>query len=271
MRLICTESNVGHWAAGYIRQAVNSFAPTANKPFVLGLPTGQTVLSMYEKLCSLSRQKTLNFQHIVTFNMDEYVGLPPEHPQSYHAFMHRNFFDLLPAPPAHVFIPSGQAADLPAECARYEQAISHAGGMNLLVGGIGRNGHIAFNEPGTSFHARTHVVDLSASTRQANARFFEGNIDQVPHQAVTMGIGTILKAHELLFLATGPAKANAVAHLLTEHPTVQWPLTALKLHPRATLVIDAELVAVLPTHMQNFLFKQRKQQPDNPAWSVETK
>ncbi len=269
MRLICTKSNVGHWAAAYIQQAVNSVAPTTKKPFVLGLPTGQTVLAMYEKLCSLSYQKALNFKHVITFNMDEYVGLPPAHPQSYHAFMHRNFFDLLPAPPAHTFLPNGQAADLPTECARYEQAISHVGGMNLLVGGIGRNGHIAFNEPDTPFDSRTHVADLSASTRQANARFFGGEINQVPHQAITMGIGTILKAHELLFLATGAAKANAVAHLIADLPTVQWPLTALKLHPRATLVVDMELVAALAESVQQFLLAKSKQQPNHLAWSVE--
>jgi len=268
MRLVVTNISVGLWAAAYIKQAVNTFAPTLQKPFVLGLPTGETVLDMYALLRSFAKERILSFQHVVTFNMDEYVGLPEDHPQSYHRYMHRNLFDAVHMPADAWHIPNGNAPDLQAECARYEHAIAQAGGVQLFIGGIGRNGHIAFNEPGTPFNSRTHVVDLLPSTLEANSRFFQHDISRVPRQAITVGIGTILDAKELLFIARGVKKAAALSHLITQEPTLDWPLTALKLHPHATLLADLDACVLLSGHAQELLEQARLQDPQAEQWVI---
>lgn len=269
MRLVVTTLNVGLWAALYLKSTLRQVAPTVERPFVLGLPTGETVLEMYAMLRTLAKQRALDYQHLITFNMDEYVGIPADHPQSYHAYMRRNLFDYVPIPRSHIFIPNGQAADLPAECARYEHEIARAHGMNLLIGGIGRNGHIAFNEPGTPFHTRTHVVELTPSTLEANARFFGGDESRVPRRAITMGIGTILDAKELLFLASGVQKAAAVEHLLTQKPTLDWPITAIHLHPHATLVADTDACILLSGELKTRLDEARAQNPHADEWILE--
>ncbi len=266
MRLVVTNKSVGLWAASYIKGTLQQFAPTPQKPFVLGLPTGSTVLDMYALLRAFVQERVISFQSVLTFNMDEYVGLPQDHPQSYHRYMHRNLFDAVNMPAQHIFIPDGQSADLAAACTRYEQAIARAGGMDLLVGGIGRNGHIAFNEPGTPFNSRTHVVQLTPSTREANARFFHNDISRVPTRAITMGIGTILDARELLFIACGVQKAAALSHLVTQVPTLDWPLTALTLHPRATLLTDLDACLLLSDTLKTRLDQAREQDPHADQW-----
>lgn len=268
MKLIVSNISVGLWAAAYIKNKIQAFGPIANRPFVLGLPTGSTVLDMYAVLRTFAQERLLSFQQVVTFNMDEYVGLPPDHPQSYHSYMQRHLFQAVRMDPQHIFIPNGQAADLAQECARYEQQISHFGGMELLIGGVGRNGHIAFNEPGTAFNSRTHVAHLSASTREANARFFHHDISRVPHQAITIGIGTILDAKELLFLATGVHKAAAVSGLVTQAPTLSWPLSALKLHPHATLLADKDACVLLSGRAKDLLDQAQEEQPDAQQWVI---
>ena len=273
MRLIVTKISVGLWAAAYIKNTVKQFAPTLDKPFVIGLPTGSTVLDMYAILRTFAKERLLNFQHIITFNMDEYVGLPAGHPQSYHSYMQRNLFDHVNLLPEHIFMPNGQAQDLIQECTHYEEAMVQAGGIDLFIGGIGRNGHIAFNEPGTSFNSRTHVADLTPSTREANARFFQNDISRVPRQAITVGIGTILDAKELLFIASGVKKAAAVTHLVTQPATPSWPLTALKLHPRATLLADLEACVLLSGDLKTQLDEAMQADPHAEQWvlSVENK
>ena len=268
MRLIVTKLSVGIWAAAYIKNTIAQFSPSLQKPFELGLPTGSTVLDMYALLRTFAKERVLNFQSVVTFNMDEYVGLPEDHPQSYHSYMRRNLFDHTNMLPEHIFMPNGQATDLTQECSRYEAAIARVGGINLFIGGIGRNGHIAFNEPGTPFHSRTHVANLTPSTREANSRFFFNDISKVPTQAITVGIGTLLDAKELLFLASGIKKAAAVAHLITQKPTLSWPLTALKLHPRATLLADVDACVLLSGPVKTQLDLAMQQDPHAEQWIV---
>ncbi len=268
MHLVVTNISVGLWAAAYIKQVVSAFAPTPEKPFVLGLPTGETVLDMYAVLRSFAKERVLSFQHIITFNVDEYVGIAEDHPQSYHRYMHRHLLDDVHIPAASWHIPNGNAPNLKAECTRYEHAIAQAGGIELFIGGIGRNGHIAFNEPGTPFNSRTHVVDLLPSTLEANSRFFQNDISRVPRQAITVGIGTILDAKELLFIARGVKKAAALSHLITQEPTLDWPLTALKLHPHATLLADLDACVLLSGHVQEQLEQAREQDPHAEQWVV---
>lgn len=266
MRLIVTRLSVCLYSAAYIRRTIQNFAPTQERPFVLGLPTGSTVLDTYAVLRMFAQERLLSFQHVITFNMDEYIGLPEDHPQSYHSYMRRNLWDTVHVPAEHIFIPNGNAPDLQAECAHYEQLIAQVGGIHLLVGGVGRNGHIAFNEPGTPFNSRTHISQLTPSTREANARFFRNDIARVPREALTMGIGTILDAQELLFVACGVKKAAAVSHLIAQNPTLEWPLTALKLHPRATLLTDLDACVLLSGDVKAQLDAAREQNPYAEEW-----
>ena len=242
MKLIITKHNLGLWAASYIR---TRWQTRGKDPFVLGLPTGGTVEDMYAALSGLVKNGKMSFQHIVTFNMDEYVGLPPQHAQSYHYYMKHHLFDHVDAQEKNVHILDGMALDLQAQCTQYEQDIKRAGGIDLFLGGVGRNGHLAFNEPGSAFDSRTRVMELTESTRRANARFFDNNPALVPTQALTVGIGTVLDAQELLFLASGPSKAEAVARLVQGEITPNWPITALKTHPQAALLADPQAASAL--------------------------
>ena len=239
MRLVI-DNDVGTWAATYVVRRITAFAPTADRPFVLGLPTGGTPLGMYQKLVEFHQIGKVSFQHVVTFNMDEYVGLPEHHPESYHAYMARHFFDHIDIPPKQVHILNGNAADLKAECDRYEATIKAFGGIELFVGGVGADGHIAFNEPGSSLESRTRIQPLMYSTRLANARFFDDDLEQVPTTALTVGVGTILDAHEVMILAKGYHKAVAVANAIEAGVNHMWTISALQLHPRAIIVCDED-------------------------------
>lgn len=244
MRLII-DDQVDRWAANYIKQRILSFAPNASRPFVLGLPTGGTPLGMYQQLVEFYRQGELSFRHVVTFNMDEYVGLPEDHPQSYHTYMQRNFFKHVDIPAQQIHILNGNAADLEAECRQYELKIQSFGGIELFVGGVGKDGHIAFNEPGSSLRSRTRLKTLTHSTQLANARFFDADLTQVPTRALTVGVGTILDAREVMILASGHHKAQAVAQAVEGSVNHMWTITALQLHPAAILVCDEEAILEL--------------------------
>ena len=269
MHLIVTTQDIGLWAASFIKSRIQSFAPTAAKPFVLGLPTGGTVEGMYAHLCGLYQKGALNFQHIITFNMDEYVGLSPQDPHSYHYYMKHHLFDGVNLPPSQTHILNGLATNLQQECDSYEQAIQQTGGIHLFLGGVGRNGHLAFNEPGSSFTSRTRPVTLEPNTRQANARFFDGDVSHVPQQALSVGIGTVLDAREILFLASGTQKAAAVARLSVGEITPTWPITALKTHPQATLLADEAAASLLTGNAALQLRQLREQNPQADAWRVE--
>lgn len=271
MRLLVSQKNIGQQAAAYIKQKATAFAPSENKPFVLGLPTGATVVDMYRFLCEMYERAELDFSHIVTFNMDEYVGLAPNDPNSYHFYMKKHLFKHVNLSPSHTHILDGLATDLQATCDAYENAIKQVGKIHLFLGGVGRNGHLAFNEPGSSFTSRTRPITLEPSTRQANSRFFNNDVSRVPTQALTVGIGTVLDADELLFLASGEQKAQAVARLSQGEITPKWPITALKTHANATLLIDEDAASQLTGEVKHDLQVQQQQHPHDDTWCVEIK
>ena len=205
-----------------------------NKPdTVLGLATGGTPLQLYRRLIEMQ----LDWRRVVTFNLDEYVGLPKEHPQSYHRFMHENLFAHTNICPENVHIPDGMASDIPASCAAYEAAIRDAGGIDIQLLGVGTDGHIGFNEPTSSLASRTRIKTLTPQTLQDNARFF-ASAAEVPHQAITMGIGTIMEARQTLLLAFGEGKARAIADAAEGPIMAAHPASILQMHPDARLCID---------------------------------
>ncbi|GHV56461.1 glucosamine-6-phosphate deaminase [Spirochaetia bacterium] len=242
MRLIIQRDYeaASRWAANHIVERINKFAPTGEKPFVLGLPTGSSPLGIYQELIGMYRAGKISFAQIVSFNMDEYVGLGEDHPQSYHRFMQDNFFKDIDIKAEHVHILNGKAPDLAAECRAYEEAIKTHGGIELFLGGMGNDGHIAFNEPGSSLCSRTRVKTLTMETRAANARFFDGDINKVPGTALTVGIGTVMDAREVLIIVSGRSKARALQAAIEGGVSHWWPLSCLQMHPRAIIVCDEE-------------------------------
>ena len=229
---------LSRWAAEYVADRINAAKPTAENPFKLGCPTGSSPLGLYRRLIELNKAGKGSFRHVVTFNMDEYVGLPEEHPESYHSFMWNNFFSHVDIEPANVHILNGNAADLQAECAAYEAAIEAAGGIDLFMGGIGPDGHIAFNEPFSSLSSRTRVKSLTTDTIIANSRFFGGDTTQVPRTALTVGVGTVMDAREVLIVCNGHGKARALHHAIECGVSQEWTISALQLHPHAIIVCD---------------------------------
>ena len=240
MRLIIQESysQISHWAAAYIVKKINNFGPTAERPFVLGLPTGSTPLGTYRELIKFYNEGKVSFKNVVTFNMDEYIGLPEDHPESYHSFMWNNFFNHVDINPENVNILNGNAEDPEAECREYEERIVKAGGIDLFLGGVGENGHLAFNEPYTSLNSRTHVQTLTYDTLVVNSRFFDNDVNQVPKQAMSVGIATVLDSKEVVILALGPKKAAAVQHCVEGSYNHVWPSSALQIHPAGIMVCD---------------------------------
>ncbi|MDR2898263.1 MAG: glucosamine-6-phosphate deaminase [Spirochaetaceae bacterium] len=228
------------WAANYIASKITAFNPTPQKPFVLGLPTGSTPLGTYKELIRLYKAGKVSFANVVTFNMDEYVGLAEDHPQSYHRFMWDNFFSHVDIKKENVHILNGMAPDLTAECAAYEKAIVDAGGINLFLGGVGVDGHIAFNEPGSSLASRTRVKTLTQETKVVNSRFFGGDMSQVPSTSLTVGVGTITDSQEVLILVTGHNKAHALKHAVEEGISQMWTISVLQLHKSAVLIADED-------------------------------
>lgn len=211
---------------------------------VLGFATGSTPVGLYRELIRLHREEGLDFSKVTTFNLDEYVGLPPEHPQSYHYFMWENLFHHINVDPRFVHIPHGMADDIDAFCDWYEDRIREVGGIDLQILGIGANGHIAFNEPCSSLGSRTRIKTLTEETRQDNARFF-GSLEEVPKYAITMGVGTIMEAHTLLLLASGSGKADAIAKTVEGPITAMVPASIVQLHRDARVLVDREAASKL--------------------------
>lgn len=241
MRLIPlnNEEQVAIWAARHIIDSITKFNPSADRPFVLGLPTGGTPLATYNQLIRAYQQGKVSFKHVVTFNMDEYVGLPTSHPESYHAFMYNNFFNHIDIQKENINLLDGNAKDTEAECLSYENKIKSYGKINLFMGGVGNDGHIAFNEPASSLSSRTRIKTLTDDTRLANSRFFDGDIDKVPKYALTIGVGTLLDAEEIMILATGCNKALAIQAAVEGSVNHLWTISALQLHPKSMIVCDA--------------------------------
>ncbi|MBQ8520835.1 MAG: glucosamine-6-phosphate deaminase [Bacteroides sp.] len=229
---------LSQWAANYVAAKINAANPTPEKPFVLGCPTGSSQLGMYKALVELNKQGKVSFRNVVTFNMDEYVGLPEEHPESYHSFMWNNFFNHIDIKKENVHILNGNAEDLEAECANYEKMIQEAGGVDLFMGGIGPDGHIAFNEPGSSLASRTRVKTLTTDTIIANSRFFDNDINQVPKTALTVGVGTVMDAKEVMIVCNGHNKARALQQAIEGAVNQMWTITTLQMHPHGIIVCD---------------------------------
>ncbi|MFH4983722.1 hypothetical protein AB6A40_010431 [Gnathostoma spinigerum] len=242
MKLIIRENAdaVAEFSALYVKSRINEFKPGPGRYFNLGLPTGETPLGMYKKLIEFHKAGQLSFQYVRTFNMDEYVGLPRDHPESYHSYMFRNFFRHIDIDPSNVHILNGNAPDLNAECEEFERKIRDAGGIELFIGGIGPDGHIAFNEPGSSLSSRTRLKTLAAETIQANARFFNNDLSKVPTQALTVGVGTVMDAHEVMILIIGAGKAFALHKAIEESVSHMWTVSAFQMHPKAVFVADED-------------------------------
>lgn len=211
---------------------------------VLGLATGSSPVGAYQQLIKWYQKGDLDFARVTTVNLDEYMGLAPDHPQSYHFFMHDNFFDHIDIDPGRINIPDGTAADMDAECARYDMTLRSVGPIDLQLLGLGNNGHIGFNEPSDVFAKGTHVVSLSDSTRMANQRFFP-SLDQVPAAAISMGIFDIIQAKKVLMVASGKAKAQAIKEAFFGPVTPQVPASILQFHQDFTLVADEEALSLL--------------------------
>ena len=254
MRIIIQETygKMSQWAAAYIAKRINAFKPTKERPFVLGLPTGSTPIGTYKELIHLYKMGKVSFKNVVTFNMDEYVGIPENHPESYHSFMWNNFFSHINIPKENVHILNGNAKDLEAECINYEKQIADFGGIELFMGGIGPDGHIAFNEPGSSLSSRTRVKSLTTDTIIANSRFFENDINLVPKTALTVGVGTVMDAREVLILANGHNKARALAHAVEGCVTHMWTISVLQLHPKGIIVCDDAATVELKVGTVNY-------------------
>uniref|UniRef100_A0A8C7BU69 Glucosamine-6-phosphate isomerase n=1 Tax=Neovison vison TaxID=452646 RepID=A0A8C7BU69_NEOVI len=262
MKLIILDhySQASEWAAKYIRNRIIQFNPGPDKYFTLGLPTGalgdgegavdcrgvsghglgSTPIGCYKKLIEYYKNGDLSFRYVKTFNMDEYVGLPRDHPESYHSFMWNNFFKHIDILPENTHILDGNAPDLQAECDTFEEKIRAAGGIELFVGGIGPDGHIAFNEPGSSLVSRTRVKTLAMDTILANARFFDGDLTKVPTMALTVGVGTLMDAREVMILITGAHKAFALYKAIEEGVSHMWTVSAFQQHPRTVFVCDED-------------------------------
>lgn len=240
MRLIIQPdaNQMAQWAANYIAAKINKAEPTSDNPYVLGLPTGSSPINTFKALIKLYEKGVVSFENVITFNMDEYVGLEADHPQSYHTFMWENLFDHIDIKKENVHILDGMAKDPETECAAYEKAINDAGGIDLLLGGIGPDGHVAFNEPGSSLSSRTRIKTLTADTVIANARFFDNDVNKVPKTALTIGVGTVLDAKEVLILVNGLHKTRALYQAVEGPINQMWPISALQLHEKGIIVCD---------------------------------
>lgn len=242
MRLIIQDGyqQVAKWAAHYIVKSIQDFHPTEEKPYVLGLPTGSSPLGVYNELVRLHKQGSVSFKHVITFNMDEYVGIPKDHPQSYHSFMWKNFFSFIDIQPQNIHILDGNAKDLELECRKYEEKILEVGGIELFLGGIGPDGHIAFNEPGSSLSSRTRIKTLTYDTIVANSRFFDNDVAKVPKTALTVGVQTVMDARNVMIIVNGHSKAKALQMSVEGGITHMWTCSIIQMHPHAIIVCDED-------------------------------
>lgn len=247
MRLVILDeyNETCEWAAKYIKKRINKFAPSSENMFVLGLPTGGTPLGVYKKLIEYYKLGELSFKFVKTFNMDEYVGIPRNHPESYHSFMFKNLFKHIDIHPINVHILDGNANDLIKECDDFENKIKDAGGIELFIGGIGPDGHIAFNEPGSSLASRTRLKTLAQDTIIANARFFNNDLSQVPREALTVGVGTVMDSREVMVLISGQQKAMALHMAIEQGVNHMWTVSAFQMHPKSIFVCDEDATAEL--------------------------
>lgn len=240
MRIIIKKDTVevGDWVATYVINKIKKANPTKKNPFVLGLPTGSSPLPVYKEFIKRHKAGEISFKNVITFNMDEYVGLSENHKESYHYFMYGNLFNYIDIPRDNINILNGNAKDLEKECSDYEKRIGQAGGIDLFLGGIGPDGHIAFNEPGSSLTSRTRIKTLSYDTILTNSRFFSGDMKKVPTQALTVGVGTVMDAKEVLIIITGYNKARALREVVEGGISHMWTVSMLQMHQKGIIVCD---------------------------------
>ena len=276
MRLVILDDYnlVSEWAAKYVRNKILAANPGPDNYFVLGLPTGSTPEGMYKKLTEFHKAGELSFKFVKTFNMDEYVDLPRDHQESYHSYMWENFFKHIDIDPKNAHLLNGNAEDLQGECDNYEKKIAEAGGVDLFVGGIGPDGHIAFNEPGSSLASRTRIKTLAKETIVANARFFGNDISQVPTQALTVGVATVMDAREVMILITGVHKAFALHKAIEDGVNHMWTVSAFQQHAHTIFVCDEDATMELKVKTVKYfkglmdLHNKLVEEPDNPTSPV---
>ncbi len=247
------------WVAEYIANKINTFNKENNSPFVLGLPTGSTPLGVYKKLIDMNQKNLVSFKNVITFNMDEYIGLPPENIQSYHYFMFNNFFNFIDIKKENINILNGMTKNIEKECNDYEEKIKKVGGINLFFGGVGTDGHIAFNEPYSSLTSRTRLKLLNSKTIKDNSRFFNHNINLTPKKALTVGIGTIMDSQEVLIMATGINKSQAIHEAIEGAISQSSTISTLQLHEKSIIVCDEDATNELKVKTTKFFKKIEKE------------
>lgn len=242
MKLVIQKSydELSQWAGDYIANSINEFNPSEEKPYVIGLPTGSSPLGTYKRLIELHKAGKVSFKNVITFNMDEYVAIAEDHPESYHSFMFENFFNHIDIKKENINILNGNAADLTKECDAYEAKIKAVGGIELFMGGMGADGHIAFNVPGSSLQSKTRLVNLNYDTILANSRFFDNDLSQVPKQALTVGVETVTNSKQVLIVVNGYKKARALQNVVECGMNHMWTLSALQAHPCSIIVCDED-------------------------------
>jgi glucosamine-6-phosphate deaminase len=240
MRILIHEDyqKLSRWVAYHVAAKIKKANPTPEKPYVLGLPTGSSPIGTYKELVKLHQAGKVSFKNVITFNMDEYVAISEDHPESYHYFMWHHLFSHVDIPKENVNILNGNAKDLEAECAAYEEKIKKVGGINLFLGGIGPDGHIAFNEPGSSLSSRTRVKTLTYDTIVANSRFFGNDVTKVPKTALTVGVGTVMDSREVLIIISGYGKARALQQVVEGGVNHMWTVSMLQLHRHGIIACD---------------------------------
>ncbi len=260
------QTETGKWVASYIADKIKKANPTIAKPFVLGLPTGSSPIPVYKELIRIHKAGEISFENVVTFNMDEYVGLDENHTESYHYFMYDNLFNHIDIPKKNVNILNGNAKDLEKECTDYEKKILKAGGIDLFLGGIGPDGHIAFNEPGSSLASRTRVKTLRYDTIVANSRFFGGDLNKVPKLALTVGVGTVMDANEVIIIITGLNKSRALREVVEGGISHMWTASILQLHQRGIIVCDEPATSELHVETVKYFMDIENSNFDNRNW-----
>lgn len=255
--------SLSQWVAYHTARRIQEFNPTPERPFVLGLPTGSSPIGTYQHLAELNKQGKISFQNVITFNMDEYVNLPEDHPQSYHYFMWQHLFSHIDIKKENINILNGNAKDLEKECREYEEKIKAAGGIRLFLGGIGPDGHIAFNEPGSSLSSRTRIKTLTYDTILANSRFFDKDMNKVPKQALTVGVGTVVDSDEVLIIVNGYGKARALQKAVEEGVNHMWTVSALQMHKQSIIVCDEPATMELKVGTVRYFQSIEKDNLDN--------
>lgn len=247
MRIIIHDSYeaLSKWAAYYIARRIKDFNPTPERPFGLGVPAGNSPVGTFQQLVSLHQEGKVSFRNVVAFGLDEYVGIPEDHPQSHQSVLWNEFFSQIDIPAESVHLLNGNAPDPEGECEEFEGNIRSAGGMQLFLGGIGPDGHIGFNEPGSSLSSRTRIKTITKAARMADARWFGNDINRVPKTGLTMGVGTFMDAQEVIIIVSGFNKARALQKILEEEVNHMWTVSMIQLHRRAMIICDDEATSEL--------------------------